>query len=157
MESTFAALQHLQNLIRKDPADLEAIVQVPENQDPDCWQYEHLRQVCLELNNLVVLLEPECTATSCPEMKADEWLYLCAAHTTPQSCSAIDYIVHTLDNATAVLNSNKYFPTRVSIQEPSLKHFQNVARRLYRIFAHAWYHHREIFQEFEVCFIASVR
>jgi len=31
------------------------------------------------------------------------------------------------------------------------KHFQNYARRLYRIFAHTFYAHREIFEEFEVC------
>jgi hypothetical protein len=42
-------------------------------------------QFCLELNDLAVVLEPECTAASCPQMKAtDEWLFLCAAHKAPQ-------------------------------------------------------------------------
>ncbi|KAJ3292229.1 hypothetical protein HK104_005448 [Borealophlyctis nickersoniae] len=152
MDSTFSGQQFLQSLIRKDPSDIDTIVRVPDTQDEDVWQYEHLRQVCLELNNLIVLMEGECTSSTCTEMKADEWMYLCAAHATPQSCCAIDYAVHTLDNAIALLNSQKYFPSRVSVPETSLKHFQNVARRLYRIFAHAWYHHREIFTEFETVF-----
>lgn len=41
-------------------------------------------------------------------------------------------------------------PDRISMPEGSVKHFQNIARRLYRIFAHAYYHHRELFEEFEV-------
>ncbi|CAO3703433.1 unnamed protein product [Rhizopus stolonifer] len=64
-------------------------------------------------------------------------------------CPAIDYTIHTLDGATILLNNSKYFPSRISIPEPSLKHFQSVARRLYRIFAHAYFHHREIYEFFE--------
>jgi len=40
--------------------------------------------MCLELNDLVVLLMPECNETTCPEMKVEEWQYLCAAHPAPQ-------------------------------------------------------------------------
>jgi len=42
-------------------------------------------QVCLELSLLVVALETDCTKQHCPEMKADGWLYLCAAHPSTQS------------------------------------------------------------------------
>ncbi|TPX63396.1 hypothetical protein SpCBS45565_g06671 [Spizellomyces sp. 'palustris'] len=150
MESTFSVQQYIQNMVRNDASDVKKIVEVPEGQDRDLWRYELLRQVCQDLNNFVVLLESECTASSCPEMKALEWLYLCAGHPNPQQCSALDYIIHTLDSATALLNSQKYFPSRVSIPPTSLKHFSNVTRRLYRIFAHAWFHHREIFTEFEI-------
>jgi hypothetical protein len=31
----------------------------------------------------------------------------------------------------------------------SAKHFQSIARRLYRIFAHAWFHHRSVFDDVE--------
>lgn len=82
------------------------------------------------------MLQQECTRITCPEMKAGEWLYLCVAHgndgamevsltiilkknkvslTTyvyPQQCCAIDYILHTLDSATALLNSPRAFPSR---------------------------------------------
>ncbi|OZJ03669.1 hypothetical protein BZG36_03547 [Bifiguratus adelaidae] len=63
---------------------------------------------------------------------------------------AIDYIVHTLDGATALLNSNRYFPGRLSIPEPSVKHLTSTVRRLYRIFAHAYFSHRELFEQYEM-------
>ncbi|ORZ14215.1 Mob1/phocein [Absidia repens] len=148
-DSSFHVQEYLQQIIRVDCSNVEAIVELPESVDKQVWQYEHLRQVCLELGMLVVALEPECTKENCPEMKADGWLYLCAAHPSTQSCPAIDYIIHTLDGATILLNNTKYFPSRISVPEPSLKHFQSIARRLYRIFAHAYFHHREIYELFE--------
>ncbi|KAG1356154.1 hypothetical protein G6F63_000708 [Rhizopus arrhizus] len=150
LDSSFNVQEYLQQLIRTDNSNIQRLVDPPETVEKDIWQYEHLRQVCLELSLLVVALESECTKQICPEMKADGWLYLCAAHPSTQSCPAIDYIIHTLDGATVLLNNSKYFPSRISIPEPSLKHFQSVARRLYRIFAHAYFHHREIYEFFEV-------
>ena len=29
---------------------------------------------------LITMLQQECTRSTCPEMKAGEWLYLCVAH-----------------------------------------------------------------------------
>ncbi|KAK9900460.1 Mob1/phocein [Cystobasidium minutum MCA 4210] len=116
--------------------------------DRDVWLYEHLRRLAIDLSQpFVVTLQEHCTRETCPEMKAGEWLYLCAAHATANEteCCAIDYITHTLDGATALLNSSRYFPSRINIPPTSLKHFTSIARRLYRIFAHAWYHHRELF------------
>ncbi|KAG1141459.1 hypothetical protein G6F37_002381 [Rhizopus arrhizus] len=150
LDSSFNVQEYLQQLIRTDSSNIQRLIDPPETVEKDIWQYEHLRQVCLELSLLVVALESECTKQICPEMKADGWLYLCAAHPSTQSCPAIDYIIHTLDGATVLLNNSKYFPSRISIPEPSLKHFQSVARRLYRIFAHAYFHHREIYEFFEV-------
>ncbi|KAI3656574.1 hypothetical protein MP638_001222 [Amoeboaphelidium occidentale] len=149
MESSFSIQQYLQLLIRQDAKDISRITEMPPNQDSDVWQYEQLRMVCLQLHDFILLLQEECLPEKCVEMKADEWLYLCAAHQQPTNCSAIDYIVHTLDGATALLNSNKYFPSRVSIPNTSLKHFQSIARRLYRVFAHAWFHHRQVFDLYE--------
>ncbi|KAI9496464.1 Mob1/phocein [Zychaea mexicana] len=149
LDSSFGVVEYIQQTIRLDKSNVERIVDLPETVDSQVWQFEHLRQVCLELSLLVVALEPECTMENCPEMKAEGWVYLCAAHPSTQSCPAIDYIIHTLDGAAMLLNNSKYFPSRISIPEPSLKHFQSIARRLYRVFAHAYFHHREIYQSFE--------
>ncbi|KAI8801802.1 preimplantation protein [Cladochytrium replicatum] len=149
MDSAFSVQQYIGSLVRADPANVSDIVKLPQNQDADVWQYEHLRQFCIELNGLVLLLESECTPELCPSMKAEEWMFLCATHPQPQPCCAIDYTVHTLDGATALLCSTRYFPSRISIPESSIRHFQSIARRLYRIFAHAWYHHKEAFYMFE--------
>jgi hypothetical protein len=57
--------------------------------------------------------------------------------------------LHTVDSATALLNSPRAFPSRISIPPTSNRHFSSLARRLGRIFAHAFFHHREIFEQAE--------
>ncbi|ORZ05896.1 preimplantation protein 3 [Lobosporangium transversale] len=149
IESAFALREYLQALIRQDPHNLDLLIALPAGQDEHSWLYEHLCQICLELNYLIVHLEPECTPEACPEMRAEEWKYFCATHPTPRECCAIDYLTHTLDGASALLNNVKVFPSRICVPEGSVKNFQNIARRLYRIFAHAYFHHRDIFDAFE--------
>eukprot|EP00732_Lithocolla_globosa_P004301 Lithocolla_globosa_v1_NODE_3910_length_1552_cov_15.615230.p1 type:complete len:211 gc:universal NODE_3910_length_1552_cov_15.615230:808-1440(+) len=150
MDSTFAVQQHLQTLISTSLDNVEEILTLPENQDSSVWQYEQLRQFTLELNHLTVWLLPACNQETCPMMIAtEEWSYLCASHQPPKECSAIDYIIHTMDSTTLLLNSLKSFPSRFSIPPESVKHFQPCARRLYRIFAHAYFHHPDVFNEFE--------
>ncbi|KAG6449567.1 hypothetical protein O3G_MSEX006139 [Manduca sexta] len=104
----------------------------------------------MELNGLAVRLQSECKPETCTQMTATEqWIFLCAAHKTPKECPAIDYTRHTLDGAACLLNSNKYFPSRVSIKESSVAKLGSVCRRVYRIFSHAYFHHRAIFDAFE--------
>ncbi|KAI9063520.1 Mob1/phocein [Trametes sanguinea] len=123
------------------------------NVDPACWVYEHLRRVAQDLSHpLITMLQQECTRQTCPEMKAGEWLYLCVAHGNEgamEQCCAIDYILHTLDSATALLNSPRAFPSRLSVPGTSHRHFTSLCRRLGRIFAHAYFHHREVFEQAE--------
>lgn len=150
MDSTLAVQQHIQQVVRKDVTAIEDILDAPETQDEGVWKYEHLRQFCMELNGLAVMLQGECQPETCTQMTATEqWIFLCAAHKTPKECPAIDYTRHTLDGAACLLNSNKYFPSRVSIKESSVAKLGSVCRRVYRIFSHAYFHHRQIFDDFE--------
>jgi len=150
MDSTLAVQQFIQQTIRKNVNDVDSILTAPETQDEGVWKYEHLRQFCMELNGLAVALQSECQPESCSQMTATEqWIFLCAAHKTPKECPAIDYTRHTLDGAACLLNSNKYFPSRVSIKESSVAKLGSVCRRVYRIFSHAYFHHRQIFEKFE--------
>ncbi|RWS13511.1 MOB-like protein phocein [Dinothrombium tinctorium] len=150
MDSTVAVQQFIQQTIRKDPSNITAILTPPEGQEEGAWKYEHLRQFCMELNRLAVKLQRECSPDTCTQMTATEqWIFLCAAHKTPKECPAIDYTRHTLDGAACLLNSNKYFPSRVTIKESSVAKLGSVCRRVYRIFSHAYFHHRTVFDEFE--------
>ena len=72
---------------------------------------------------------------------------------TSFQCAAIDYTRHTLDSAATLLNSYRYFPSRVHIRESSIAKIGSVCRRVYRIFSHAYFHHRNIFDQFEVGFV----
>ncbi|XP_036838324.1 MOB-like protein phocein isoform X1 [Oncorhynchus mykiss] len=150
MDSTLAVQQYIQQNIRTDCSNMDKILEPPEGQDEGVWKYEHLRQFCLELNGLAVKLQGECHPDTCTQMTATEqWIFLCAAHKTPKECPAIDYTRHTLDGAACLLNSNKYFPSRVSIKESSVGKLGSVCRRIYRIFSHAYFHHRQIFDKYE--------
>ena len=133
-----------------DPSNIVKICEPPKEVDESVWQYEHIRQFILELNLLVVQLQGICTNKVCPKMKAtDEWLYLCASHKSPQECSAIDYMIHSLDHSTAIVHNTKNFNSRVSIPQTGTKLLLSIVRRLYRLFTHTYFHHKEIFTEFE--------
>lgn len=150
MDSTIAVQQYIQQTIRKNPSDVETILRPPDGQEEGAWKFEHLRQFCMELNRLAVKLQAECNAETCSQMTAtDQWIFLCAAHKAPKECPAIDYTRHTLDGAAGLLNSSKYFPSRVTIKESSVAKLGSVCRRVYRIFSHAYFHHRAIFDKFE--------
>ena len=163
LDSAFQLQEHLASLIcsitnppgatRTFPltrSDCERLATPPEGIEDSLWCYELTRRLTRDLNMLIVaLLQDHCTAQSCPEMRASEWQYLCAVHDTPQSCCAIDYSTHTLDHAATMLTSNKYFPSRLTLHPASVKHLASIFRRLYRIFAHAWFQHRHVFWEVE--------
>jgi len=150
MDSTLAVQQYIQQMIRLDNTKIEEILEPPEGQDEGVWKYEHLRQFCLEFNGLAVKLQKECKPDTCTQMTATEqWIFLCAAHKTPKECPAVDYTRHTLDGAASLLNSNKYFPSRVSIKDSSVSKLGSVCRRVYRVFSHAYFHHPSLFKDFE--------
>ena len=48
------------------------------------------------------------------------------------------------------------FRFRVSIKESSISKLGSVCRRIYRIFSHAFYHHRRIYDKFEVDFVSVI-
>jgi len=129
-----------------------------ESVDRNLWLYELCRFLTQKANIVSIFLmndTPACSSQTCPEMRASEWQYLCAVHDPPKSCCAIDYCNHTLDWAANVLTSPRNFPSRLALggeggnATSSMKHLTNIFRRVYRIFAHAWFQHREIFWSVE--------
>lgn len=150
IESIHAQQMLIQQRIRNNKNNVEFILTPPEGADEEVWKYEHLRQFCQELNGLAARLQTECSPETCSQMTAtDQWIFLCAAHKSPKECPAIDYTRHTLDGAALLLNSSKYFPSRVSMKQTSVAKLGSISRRVYRIFSHAFYHHKHIFLDFE--------
>ncbi|SAM68609.1 uncharacterized protein UBRO_00763 [Ustilago bromivora] len=118
--------------------------------DTDIWVYEQLRRLVLDLTTpWLTSLQLECDKhfrpSTCAAMNAGDWMYLCASHGEEKQCCAIDYMVHTLDGATSLLNSARHFPSRTYVPNTSLRHFGSIARRLSRIFVHAWCYHKDVF------------
>ncbi|OCF45900.1 hypothetical protein I317_00388 [Kwoniella heveanensis CBS 569] len=154
LNGPFQLAEYLSLKVRADPHDVRGLVDVPSGDksvggkgpDKDVWIYEHMRRIPIDLTPLVTALLPICNPTTCPEMKAGEWLYLCSAHGGgAEQCSAIDYILHTLESTTGILNDPHNFPSRMQIPQASISRFPSLFRRLSRIFSHAYYHHRETF------------
>lgn len=134
------------------------LAQPPDNVDKTLWLYELCRFLTQKVNSIIIALfsdSPPCSATTCPEMRASEWQYLCAVHDPPKSCCAIDYCCHTLDWAANTLTSQKHFPSRLAMgsdqntQHQQIRQLTNIFRRVYRIFAHAWFQHRDMFWKVE--------
>ncbi|GAA5939930.1 hypothetical protein JCM1841_004114 [Sporobolomyces salmonicolor] len=170
-DSSFAVQEYIAALVRRDPHDVDLIATLPvatdeeggEQADRDgdepvelveenVWLYEHLRRITLDQHAWIAALSSRCTRLSCPDMRADDWLYICAAHAAPPcaGCSAIDYCSHASDGASALLTSPRYFPSRISIVGAASRgRLHAVARRLYRSFAHAFFHHHDVFAELE--------
>ncbi|KAL9632924.1 MAG: hypothetical protein Q9164_005004 [Protoblastenia rupestris] len=135
------------------------IATTPQNIDRSLWLYELTRFLVMRANDLIVSFfreSPPCSATTCPEMRASEWQYLCAVHEPPKPCCAIDYSCHTLDWAAYILTSQKQFPSRLTLgseasggTQQGVRQLTNIMRRVYRIFAHAWFQHRGVFWDVE--------
>ncbi|PHH65333.1 hypothetical protein CDD81_2745 [Ophiocordyceps australis] len=130
------------------------LAQPPSGIDRTLWLYELCRFLISNCNSLIVgfLFDtPPCSAMTCPEMRASEWQFLCAVHEQPKSCCAIDYCCHTLDWAANVVSDQRIFPSRFVVLDDhhsrnvAVKNLVNVFRRLHRIFAHAWFQHRNVF------------
>ncbi|KAG9775403.1 Mob1/phocein, partial [Aureobasidium melanogenum] len=132
-----------------------------ETVDRNLWLYELCRFLTQKANIVSIFLmndNPPCSALTCQEMRASEWQYLCAVHEPPKSCCAIDYCNHTLDWAANVLTSPKHFPSRLALGGEaggaiqSMRQLTNIFRRVYRIFAHAWFQHRDVFWSIEATY-----
>ena len=173
LESAFQLQEHLKDLFQQQTRPRSSpnstvqlthetaliIATPPEGVDRSLWLYELCRLCVIKVNELIVQFfndSPPCSAQTCPEMRASEWQYLCAVHEPPKPCCAIDYCCHTLDWAATTLASNKHFPSRLKLgNEDSggsiqgVRQLTNIMRRVYRIFAHAWFQHRQVFWQVE--------
>lgn len=134
-------------------SDPEKTIRPPDDAnkvDIAVWKYEMVRYFCKELNWLVVKLQGYCSPKKYPQMIATEaWIFLCAAHKQqPKECFAIDYMRHCLDNLAINLNQGK-FSNRQVIKENTFQKLGTHCRRIYRLFAHAYYQHKQVYEEFE--------
>ncbi|KAJ9103913.1 hypothetical protein QFC21_002376 [Naganishia friedmannii] len=153
INSAFQMAEYLNLLVQADPHNIPRIVEVPEyhshkssrassvttseGKEQDLWIYEHLRRLPIDLTPLTVSLLRECTPQTCPEMKAGEWQYICVAN----------HQARTEEEGRSVMQ--EAFPSRISIKPGSERYFGTQSRRISRIFSHAWYAHRELFEEAE--------
>ncbi|CAG8896881.1 unnamed protein product [Penicillium egyptiacum] len=128
----------------------------PKGVDETVWKYELCRFFTIEANRLIegfFAESPPCSVQTCPEMRVNDWQYICAGagHPKAKYCCAIDYCCHTLDWAMNILTSKKKFPSRLRLpdDESTTNPLHDIFRRLYRFFAHAWFRHPGVFSKVE--------
>ena len=144
-----AAQEHIQELIRLNPDNVDKIIELPKECDLGAWQYEHIRQFLMEANILVTHLQAMCNETNCPIMRVNNDSYKCTVHDKWRDCSAIDYMVHNLDSSTELLLNFKSLVVKGKVPESELIVLHQILRRLYRVFAHTIYAHSDLFWKFE--------
>lgn len=169
LKSLYSQLTHTEDSTHTIPItkvtamQLATPPQLNENDsvERNLWLYELCRFLTQKANIVSIYLmndNPPCSSATCPEMRASEWQYLCAVHEPPKSCCAIDYCNHTLDWAANVLTSPKHFHSRLALVGEagnaiqSMRQLTNIFRRVYRIFAHAWFQHRDVFWSVEATY-----
>ncbi|KAK1039991.1 hypothetical protein LTS16_010755 [Friedmanniomyces endolithicus] len=132
----------LHHTIPLSPSHAAALALPPPHTSRDIWLYELARFLIQHTNTIIIALfadSPPCSPATCSEMRASEWQYL------------------------------KTFPSRLGLgsqgggggrgggmsagQDKVLQHqlreITNIFRRVYRIYAHAWFQHREMFWRVE--------
>lgn len=111
-------------------------------------EYEWVRTFLTHIGYLVIDLSDSC---HCKVMSGKGTvIYSCTAHEGRRSnCSAIDNCTHTMDITTSVLVNTSYFPDRRSVGVMSHSTMGTLCRRLHRIFIHAFFHHRDVFDLYE--------
>lgn len=142
--------EYIQQQLRLGSRDVVAISKLPDDSyDEKVWIFENMRQFLMDCNFLICALAGECNEESCPKMIVSKWEILCAAHKKPKECCAIDYVIHNLAGFRDMLNNKDLFPSRIKIPAESMDSLKSIPRRLVRLFAHAFFHHRKLFDSFE--------
>lgn len=146
-------LQHyLQAVLRHEPHNVEKLITCPPGEDKNEWIYACFRQFIEELNYYAYEHREVSTAATEPKMyvlvNGEKVECLSAAYSPPRAVPAIDYITQTIDQATATLLNQTYFPAG-TVSDVGRSHIATFCRRLYRVFLYSYGSHRDIFERVE--------
>jgi MOB kinase activator 1 len=134
--------------------DFRLAVKRPEGEDINEWYAVNIVDFFNEISMLYSTITEFCTDASCPVMGAGACKYLWQDNkkTRPVQLSAPKYIAKLMDWVEAQLNDESIFPSQIDVPFP--KNFSNIVKdimkRLFRIYAHSYFHHLEKFAELEV-------
>ncbi|KAJ7779300.1 hypothetical protein B0H14DRAFT_2401301, partial [Mycena olivaceomarginata] len=146
----------------KEPDPAEDAKEKTATVDEACWKYEQLRRLADLSHPLITSLQQACTRTTCRGgARGCEWEEIALkmeAETVlgrgilgRRVCSFFFYFRFLPPLTLLVFLSYSPPPPfrRLQIPPASHRHFASLARRLGRIFAHAYFHHREEFEQAE--------
>jgi hypothetical protein len=112
-------------------------------------QYEWLLTFVAILKELLVDLGKEYT---CKKMTAtSDWEFRCMVH-PPKSgldCCAVDYFIHNLDTFQNILGNQSFYPDRSNIKGKGPLAFPQMFKRIHRMIALIYHHHKDLFNKYE--------
>ena len=123
-------------------------VKLPKGENLDDWLAVSVYDFYNELNCLIAPVLQFCTTETCPEMTAGpnyKYAWQDNNNKKPVMMPASDYIAHVMDWVDSLLNDEKVFPSEQDAQFPKdfIKTIKNIFKRLFRIYAHIYYHHQD--------------
>ena len=134
--------------------NLKNAVKLPEGEDLNEWLAINLVDFYNQISMLYSTITDVCTEESCPIMSAGRgykylWQDPGNKHSKPHEVSAPTYIGLLMDWIENQINDESLFPSMPDTPFP--RNFKvivgDIFRRLFRIYAHCYYHHLEAFQE----------
>lgn len=151
IKTTFPSQEIIEQRLRKKNLKINDFLNPPENENENNWVYEVMRNFLNELNLFILQFKEVCTEKLKPEMgiqvNGEPLVFASSAFNPVKHVPPIDYMVLTLSEATSILVNSEI--NRNNIQKGTIKEIKNCARRLYRIFAFCYYHHKEILISYE--------
>jgi predicted transcriptional regulator len=87
-----------------------------------------------------------------------DWQFLYTIHgKDTKNCCTIDYISHNVNSTITLLLIPSFHPDRFEINEHPAKAFPKMIKYLYRILAHIFFHHSNLFNSLDEKFKISER
>eukprot|EP01087_Luapelamoeba_hula_P010058 TRINITY_DN2645_c0_g1_i1.p1 TRINITY_DN2645_c0_g1~~TRINITY_DN2645_c0_g1_i1.p1 ORF type:complete len:215 (+),score=48.18 TRINITY_DN2645_c0_g1_i1:138-782(+) len=126
--------------------DLRTAVVLPPGEDQNEWLAVNTVDFFNQVNLLYGSVTVFCTEATCPKMSASpQYEYLWADEKTkkPRIVSAPEYVSLLMDWIQGKIDNENVFPSRVDVPFP--RNFkvevQTIFKRLFRVYAHIYYHH----------------
>ncbi|OHT03326.1 MOB kinase activator-like 1 [Tritrichomonas foetus] len=129
--------------------DLRNAVKLPPGESKNDWLAVSVVDFFNQLSCLFAPVAEHCTPKSCPEMTAGPGYKYAwqdnVKYKKPTSLPANEYITNVMLWTEGFINNEKYFPSDPNVPFPSdfQEIVKNIFKRLFRIYAHIYHHHRD--------------
>lgn len=131
-----------------ESGDLKQAVKLPPGENLDEWLAMNIVEFYNQISCLYASISDKCTPQTCPKMTAGpQYQYFWQDNVNykkPTMLPAPEYIANVMSWANAYISNEKYFPSDPSVQYPPdfRPVVANIFKRLFRIYAHIYHHHR---------------
>ena len=139
---------HFESVSFFNPAEA---VKLPEGEDLFEWLAKNVDVFYRQVSMLFSVLTELCTQQSCPCMSAGDgykYLWSDGDGEQPTELSAPEYLNRLLEWINTIIEDERIFPSAPNAPFPSefMTIVKNIMRRLFRFYAHCYYHHLKDFR-----------